>query len=252
VKPIRIIFTLLAAGGLFWLNGCATTGHPAKIYAGKQVAHQLQTTIPIEIGYHLYLPPDYNPAVDTTWPMIFFLHGAGERGDNLELVKKHGPPKLVESTPILQQFIVLSPQCPEGIWWNDTTLITLLDQIVETYRVDPERIYLTGLSMGGFGTWELASIYPDRFAAIAPICGGGVVHRVRRSVRTIPTWVFHGLNDSTVLPEESAQLVEALQKAGGNVKYTTYPDAGHDSWTETYANPELYRWFLSHRLPSRN
>ncbi len=122
----------------------------------------------------------------------------------------------------------------------------LLDKIIAEDRVDADRVYLTGLSMGGYGTWDWAIQSPDRFAAIAPICGGGNPDKVR-AIRSMPVWVFHGAKDPTVPIAESEKMVKALKKAGSNVKFTVYPEAGHDSWTETYNNPELYKWFLSHK-----
>ena len=125
-----------------------------------------------------------------------------------------------------------------------------LDEIVSRYRIDEDRIYLTGLSMGGYGTWALAIAYPDRFAAIAPICGGGRADQVAR-ISHVPTWVFHGALDSGVPLSRSVTMVDALKKAEGNVKFTIYPNAKHDSWTETYNNPELYGWFLEQKRAGR-
>ncbi len=203
-----------------------------------------EVTKVVRYPYLLFLPQGYGE-IPKEWPMIFFLHGAGERGDDVELVKKHGPPKIVEES-LDFPFVVLSPQCPEEKWWSPDSLIVLLDEIVSKYAIDEERIYLTGLSMGGFGTWSLACEYPERFAAAVPICGGGIPYRTRNMVN-IPTWVFHGAKDAVVPLEESEDMVKALTKYGGDVRLTVYPEAGHDSWTETYNNPDLYQWFLSHR-----
>jgi predicted peptidase len=179
---------------------------------------------------------------------MLFLHGAGERGDDLELVKKHGPPKLIEAGKNFP-FIVVSPQCLLGRWWEPVELAALLDEIVEQHKVDEERIYVTGLSMGGFGTWSLAAYQPARFAAIVPICGGGDPFLTMLFAH-IPAWVFHGAKDPVVPLERSEKMVEALRKLGGNVKFTVYPEATHDAWTETYANPQLYKWLLQRkRMP---
>ena len=127
----------------------------------------------------------------------------------------------------------------------------LLDEIIEKYKVDQDRIYLTGLSMGGFGTWALAAHAPNRFAAIVPICGGGDPSRTKRIAR-IPAWVFHGGKDPTVPLEMSQKMVEALKKNGGDPKFTIFPDAGHDSWTQAYDTPELYEWLLQQkRMPKK-
>ena len=197
----------------------------------------------VQAKYLLFLPAKYEKT-KKKWPLILFLHGAGERGDDLEKVKRHGPPKIVAARPDFP-FLVVSPQCPEGLFWDTDTLMALLDEIAAHYRVDEKRIYLTGLSMGGFGTWEIATAHPERFAAIAPICGGGTPRKTRRMI-DLPAWVFHGAKDPVVPVEDSQAMVDALKKFGGDVRFTVYPEAKHDSWTETYNNQELYEWFLSH------
>ena len=205
-----------------------------------------QITKTLSCNYLLFLPADYGQKKQQ-WPLIMFLHGAGECGSDLNKVKVHGPPKIVENRKDFP-FIVVSPQCPEDDWWTGKVevLINLLDDIVSRYKVDTERIYLTGLSMGGFGTWSLASEYPVRFAAIAPICGGGNRIMALR-LEDMPVWVFHGAKDKVVPLEESEEMVNAIRNRGGNAKFTIYPDAGHDSWTETYNNQKLYDWFLEQR-----
>lgn len=200
----------------------------------------------LSAGYLLYLPKDYYQQTEKNWPLILFLHGAGERGNDLSLVKKHGPPQLVENDMDFP-FMVVSPQCPTGEVWSPDVVVALLDKIEETYRIDTKRIYLTGLSMGGFGTWETAIAYPNRFAAIAPICGGGEPLAVCQ-IKHVPTRVFHGAKDGVVPIKRSREMVAALKTCGGDVKFTVYPDAGHDSWTQTYNNADLYDWFLSHKL----
>jgi predicted peptidase len=178
------------------------------------------------------------------WPVILFLHGSGERGDDLTAVKKHGLPKFLDLQPDFP-FIVVAPQCPEDEWWDSATLAALLDRVERRYRVDSRRIYVTGLSMGGYGTWALALHQPRRFAAIAPVCGGGNRLLAKR-IAHLPAWVFHGADDDIVPATQSEQMVKALRAAGGNPKLTLYPGTGHDSWTETYANLELYEWLLRH------
>ncbi|GAH52989.1 unnamed protein product, partial [marine sediment metagenome] len=158
--------------------------------------------------------------------------------------KKHGPPKIVEEKDF--PFIIVSPQCPKEQWWIAEDLNLLLEKIIRDYRVDTNRVYLTGLSMGGFGAWELAVKYPNKFAAIVPICGGGNPVLVNR-IGHIPIWVFHGAKDNIVPIQKSEEMVEALKKIEGNVRFTIYPEAGHDSWTETYDNPEFYDWLLKHK-----
>ena len=215
-----------------------------------QTACQLekQVTKTVRINYLLHLPEGYEQDNQRKWPLILFLHGAGERGDDIQKVKAHGIPKIAENDPKLP-FIAVSPQCPEDSFWTaeQDALLALLDEITTGFNVDEKRIYLTGLSMGGYGTWHLASARPGKFAAIAPICGGGNPNQARALVNT-PVWAFHGAKDNVVSLEESERMVNALQARGGNVKLTVYPEADHDSWTVTYANPELYSWLLSHSL----
>ncbi len=201
-----------------------------------------QITKTVSCGYLLYLPPGYSE--QERWPLVLFLHGAGERGDDLELVKVHGIPKLVAGGQDFP-FIALSPQCPLETWWDADMLEALLDETVGRCAVDEDRVYCTGMSMGGFGTWKLAIEHPGRFAAIAPICGGGMPYLAER-IKHIPAWVFHGAKDAVVPVAKSQEMVEALKACGGDVRLTAYPDAEHDSWTETYGNPELYEWLLSH------
>jgi len=209
-----------------------------------------EITKTLSCKYLLFLPEGYGQQ-EKRWPLMLFLHGAGERGDDLNKVKVHGPPKIVEEQKDIP-FIVVSPQCPEDDWWTKKTevLINLLDDIITRYDVDPDRVYLTGLSMGGYGSWALASEYPDRFAAVVPICGGG--NRIMSIfLKDMPIWAFHGAKDSVVPVEESKDLVEAINARGGNAKLTIYPEANHDSWTETYNNPEVYDWLLEHRLTKK-
>lgn len=211
---------------------------------GKQQAGSIERTV--RLRYLLFLPKDYEKQPRKKWPLILFLHGAGERGDDLALVKIHGIAKIVEEQPDFP-FIAVSPQCPENtLWWEHTpTLKALLDQVMAEYAVDDRRIYVTGLSMGGYGTWSLAMAHPDLFAAIAPICGGGFSEFVE-ILRDVPVWAFHGDEDPAVPLAAGQRMVEALQAVGGDVRFTVYPGVGHDSWTETYENPELYEWFLQH------
>lgn len=216
--------------------------------ASGQRPMQLNKQVAVEIDYLLHLPEEYGQT-SKKWPLMLFLHGAGERGSDLDKVKVHGPPKLVAQGKTLP-FIIASPQCPTGRSWSDPAqvqvLIALLDDLVEKYQVDESRVYLTGLSMGGYGTWALASSRPERFAAIVPICGGGQP-RMARQLRDVPIWVFHGAKDNVVPLAQSEQMVEAVKAAGGDVQFTVYPEAQHDSWTATYDNPKLYEWLLSHR-----
>jgi predicted peptidase len=223
----------------------------------QMVEHfQFKQTQDVQVNYLLFLPKGYEPKAQKQWPLILFLHGAGERGTNIWKVATHGPPKQVASQPAFQ-FIVVSPQCAERRHWSADVLLALLDEVTAKYAVDRRRIYLTGLSMGGYGTWDLGLSYPERFAAIAPICGGGQMISLLLSsrdkgsaVKTLGVWAFHGGKDPVVPLEESQRMIEALKKVGAqDVKLTVYPEAGHDSWTETYRNPQLYEWLLQHERP---
>ncbi len=196
----------------------------------------------LRMDYLAYVPQKY--ASQDKWPLILFLHGAGERGNDLEKVKIHGPPKLVENGKNLP-FIVISPQCPKEKRWNVDSLSKLLTEVESKYKVDKSRIYLTGLSMGGYGSWALAAHSPHRFAAVAPICGGGDRTKVAQNIGSkVPVWVFHGAKDRVVKLSKSQEIVDAFKDLGIQVKFTIYPEANHDSWSATYDNPKLYEWFL--------
>lgn len=216
-----------------------------------QTSHTFESLISKQplLNYLLYLPPEYDPQSSQRWPLMLFLHGFGKRGDtvaDLEAVKLHGLPRLVEAGKDFP-FIIASPQCSRQSWWtlNVETLKDLVESLAAQYPVDRSRIYLTGLSMGGYGSWSLSIAYPELFAAVAPICGGGVRSQVSR-LKNVPVWAFHGALDDVVLPYRSQSMVEALQQVGGDARLTIYPTLMHDSWTVTYDNPELYDWFLSH------
>lgn len=223
---------------------------PAFSQTERQTAHNFEKEIKITLSanYLLYLPKDYNET-EKEFPLVLFLHGAGERGDDIEKVKIHGLPKLINEGKDFP-FIVVSPQCPDLMLWNTKILSSLLDEIEANYRVDKNRIYVTGLSMGGHGTWLLAIEQPNRFAAIAPVCGWVDTSKAS-TIAHIPIWVFHGAKDVVVPVKSSEDMVAALKNYGSNVKLTIYPEANHDSWTETYNNEELYKWFLEQSLHSK-
>ncbi|MFW6324742.1 MAG: alpha/beta hydrolase-fold protein [Desulfovibrionales bacterium] len=219
----------------------------------KQQPHRyaLPENPKVYLNYLLYLPEDYKEDTGKSRPCILFLHGAGERGDDVSILTRTGLPEHVEKQQDFP-FITVSPQCPDGSGWHlhVEVLHLLLGDIMEKYRIDPDRLYLTGISMGGAGAWHFGSQYPERFAALAPICGYGQEHlgfpeRVC-ALKNVPVWAFHGAKDSVVPPVHSQVLVDTLGDCGGNVKFTLYPDLAHDSWTATYSNPELYTWFLMH------
>jgi predicted peptidase len=211
---------------------------------GKQVAKQFDKDGSVKLHYLLYLPTDYAKS-DKSWPLVLFLHGAGETGSDLNKIKIHGPPKLIEQKKDFP-FIVVSPQNPQR-GWQAETLNGLLDDVIAKYKVDKDRVYVTGLSMGGYGTWALATAHPEKFAAIVPICGGGNPADAKK-IKDLPVWIFHGAKDMTVPPSRSEAMEKALKEAGAKeVKFTLYPDAGHDSWTATYNNPEVWEWLLKQK-----
>ena len=224
--------------------------HGAEPSPGRQVEQVLETEGGDEVPYLLYLPEGYEER-EGDWPLMLFLHGRGESYGPLALVQKWGPPRLVargESLP----YILVSPQCPgEGRWSDETRqagLLGLLEHIRANYRVDGKRLYLTGLSMGGYGSWTLAAAHPEMFAAVAPICGGGDPADGPR-LKEVPLWVFHGTEDKAVPLSRSAEMVEAIRKAGGTqVRFTILEHIGHNSWSAAYATPELYQWFDRHSL----
>lgn len=194
--------------------------------------------------YLIYTPASYNRGTEK-WPLIVFLHGVGERGEDLNIVKTQGLPKYLLGKRDFH-FIVASPQCPQLERWNPWEINAMIDEVVRKYRVDQDRIYLTGLSMGGMGAWETAWQFPDRFAAVVPISGRFAADRVAR-LKNLPIWVFHGVKDPVVSVADDQKSVQALQKIGGHVKFTFYPQGEHDVWTHTYADPQLYLWLLAQR-----
>jgi predicted peptidase len=207
---------------------------------------QQEIRTPGQLSYLLYEPMD----VPQPYPLILFLHGAGERGSDLSLLLRQELPKKLERDTL--PFLVVSPQCPGGEWWTQhlSDLSKLLDHLLQSYPVDAARVYLTGISMGGFGSWYLGCKEPERFAAVAPICGGGPVSQAC-ALKEVPVWAFHGDQDDIVPPEATLSMIDALRACSGDPKMTPkltiYPGVTHNSWTRTYNNPELYRWFLSHR-----
>ncbi|MDR0328391.1 MAG: prolyl oligopeptidase family serine peptidase [Planctomycetaceae bacterium] len=204
--------------------------------------------------YWFFLPEDYEAQAQSGGaPLLLFLHGAGERGnapDDIAKVKVHGPPRLLENPIFAKKFpcVTVSPQCKEGFSWSPAQLMRLLDHIEKNYKIDKSRVYVTGLSMGGFGTWMCVNESPKRFAAAAPICGGGKTEWAAALTR-MPIWVFHGDKDPVVSVNLSISMVEAVKKAGGkNILFTSYEGEGHDSWTRTYDNQLFFDWMFSQKL----
>jgi predicted peptidase len=217
--------------------------------------------------YRLLKPEGYDPAGKTAYPLVIFLHGAGERGDDNELqlaegVAEFAKPEARKKHPAF----VIVPQCPlKKSWGHIKTIdghLTLLktpeptestgltlelaEAIAKEFRIDPKRIYLTGLSMGGFGTWDILARHPDHFAAAIAICGGGIPDTAA-SFAKVPIWVFHGAVDPEVEVQLSRNMVDALRKAGAKPGYTEYPGVGHECWDMTYRNPDVLDWLFAQK-----
>jgi predicted peptidase len=221
--------------------------------------------------YQVYVPSQWDKS--RKWPVILFLHGAGERGEDGLLQTQVGIATAIRTHVDRFPCIIVMPQCRKNIWWTDPAMeaqaLRALDLTVKEFKGDPDRIYLTGLSMGGYGTWSLAYKHPGRFAALVPICGGvktppripaspdnpladpkiDPYAAVARKVGKTPVWIFHGGADTTVPVSESRKMEEALKAAGGNVRYTEYPGVGHNSWDKAYSEPEFMPWLLAQRRP---
>ncbi len=197
----------------------------------------------VKFNYLVALPENFSK--ESKLPMIVFLHGSGERGNNVELIKKHGLAKTYEKhTP--RGFIVLSPQCPADRVWNNyiEELMELIEFAASEYNADKSRISITGLSMGGFGTWEMGITYPDYFSAMAPICGGGMEWRAPL-LKDIPIKAFHGVLDEVVPVKRSIEMVKAVNRAGGKATITLYGKLEHNSWDMAYTGSELVDWLIS-------
>ena len=208
----------------------------------QMTAQAMEVAAAQTLHYWLYLPENYESASSQEFPLVLFLHGGGEVGDSLALVKKHGLPREMAAGKQFP-FVMIAPQNPKDQLWDDAQVLTLLDNIINTYRIDEDRVYLTGMSRGGFGAWRMAIQNPNKFAAVIPISGGGLPDYAKR-IKGVPVWAFHGAKDRVIPLSRTVEMVEALLAAGGDVKLTVYPEAGHDAWTETYRDPRLYEWML--------
>jgi len=199
-------------------------------------------TLDLSIDYRTYLPDGYSED-GAGYPMLMFLHGSGERGTDLDLLTTATLPKFIENGLDLP-FVTVCPQCRE--MWYTRSLVALLDQAIEQYHVDRSRVYLSGNSMGGLGTWMLADAASDRLAAIVPICAPSS-NINPDNFKDLPVWCFHGAMDSIVPVGESVKMIRRLRAAGCQVRFTVYPDTDHDSYTPAYHDPEFVSWLLSHR-----
>jgi predicted peptidase len=208
---------------------------------------------PAEGGYPylVFVPKGYGAETNQKWPLVIFLHGSGERGSDIELVKKNGPPKVI-AQHTGSPFILVSPQLEKGAYdsrWDAAKLDALLVTLRKTYRIDPSRIYLTGLSLGGFATWDWALRRPDLFAAIAPVAAIAENKSDPCVLKDMPIWAFHGDQDDVVDPLQGVAIVKAVDACKGSVrpKMTIYPQTTHGSWEPAYDDPALWRWLLEQR-----
>lgn len=210
----------------------------------------------VKLNYIITAPDNYDPENESL-PMIVFLHGAGERGNDPELLRRYGISKIFSADPQYKgmRTVTLSPQLTDSnITWNHVTdeLMQLIEIIAEKYNINRDRITLTGVSMGGFGTWEMGMLYPDFFAALAPICGGGMCWRAGEIARAgIPVRAFHGADDNIVLPSYSSDMVNAVNAHGGNASLTIYEGIAHDVWNTVYEQTDVIEWLYNSSKPEK-
>jgi predicted peptidase len=255
---------LLALSG--WVALAATAKPPATGFLARHLPASGR-----ELRYQVYVPAAYTPR--RSWPVVLFLHGSGERGaDNLAQLREGLAPAIRAHAhwfPLLAVF----PQAPAGARWRDATeadVMRILDAVDSEWQTDRDRTYVVGMSMGGYGAWQLAMDHPDRFAAIVPVCAGvlppptepellGVkvpdpagdpYAQIARAVAKLPIWIFHGAADPVVPVGESRRMARELAKAGGDPRYTEYPFTGHDAWDPTFNSPDLWDWLLQQRRPA--
>lgn len=240
----------IAIAAALLLAGPASARSSAAVHPPVVEGQTAQAPVaPGGLPYLLFVPKGYNASGSERWPLIIFLHGSGERGTDINAVKKNGPPKLVESDPAFP-FIVISPQLGPSAHpddpWQVGPLDALLDHVLKSLRVDPDRVYLTGLSLGGMATWSWAAAEPGRFAAIAPV-SATADPRTACSLKSMPIWDFHGDRDDVLDPKGDFDMVEAVRACGGHPRMTLYPDTGHSAWEGAYADPALWVWLLEQR-----
>lgn len=253
--------TALLAVTLAMLNASATT-EPARKAEPTGFLYKQLTVADQRYAYCVYVPPDYTP--DRQWPLILFLHGMGERGDDGFLQTEVGIGHAIRRNHHMVPAVVVMPQCRDKDVWvrepNDlgpmaAMALACVTQTSREYNCDPRRVYLTGLSMGGMGAWYLAERYPDMWAAVVPVCGfvehredTGIAARLAPRLKDLPIWTFHGDQDKAVPVERSREIVAAIRAAGGTrIWYTEYPGVGHNAWDKAYFDQEMWRWLFEQR-----
>ncbi|WP_421804041.1 prolyl oligopeptidase family serine peptidase [Flagellimonas sp.] len=224
--------------GLIMFQACAAQSH--------LVADELETVTKENLKYYLYYPEHYFDS-EETFGLLLFLHGGGESGRALEEIKDTGPPKMLAEGKQFP-FLILAPQNSHAKkWWNTEAVIQLLDSVTRMNRVDKNRIYLSGLSRGGSAAWELATQYPDKFAAMAVVCGMTPLPYAHWIDQEMPIWVFHGDQDDVIDVEESDKMVAKLRDMGHDVRYTRYKGVGHNAWDRAYTTDSLYTWLANQK-----
>lgn len=252
VVVFAFVLCALLIGFVEYVAGAGTDDFSREIYKSSDG---------LALPYRLLKPKDYDP--NKRYPLVVFLHGAGERGDDNQSQLKwgvglFGEPANRDKFPCF----VVAPQCPAGkqwvnVPWGDDSEVQpvepsesmrlamgLVDSVQKQYGIDDKRLYITGMSMGGFGTWDAITRWPDRFAAAVPVCGGGD-NKQAAKIAHLPLWAFHGALDTVVKTHRSRDMIAAMKEAGGNPKYTEYPAVGHDSWARAYVDPEFLPWLFA-------
>lgn len=251
-KPVSVPLTNLSEPDHEFLRAKAAKDNAPVAASGKYAAQWTgafaQGDFEGKLPYQLRVPMDLKTG--SKYPLLIFLHGSGEKGNDNKMQLKHDPTKLAPKGVIDKNpMIVVAPQCPADQMWSGQTLETVIKMVKNFQKelpVDPQRIYITGLSMGGYGTWSALTLEPKLFAAAIPISGGGDPSSARKFVK-VPIWAFHNDGDPTVGVDGSRSMIAALKKAGGDAKYTEYQSTQHDAWTRTYKDPALWEWLLTQK-----
>lgn len=239
ICTLGIVFTWLSSGCATDSQWSMAPGQHAEIFSGR-------ISKATSSKFLLYLPQNFAAHGAERYPLLIFLHGSGESGDDIERVKINGPPKFLDSRPDFP-FVVVAPQAASAhVGFDVHELNLLLAQVLRRLPIDVDRVYLTGLSMGGRATYRWASSRPGTFAAIAPISGAGNP-RAGCTLKSVPIWAFHGAKDDVVKTADDEAMVQAIKACGGDIKFTVYPELGHAAWEPAYEDPKLYAWLLSHR-----
>lgn len=242
VKSATFLAVLLLAGGCV-TNQKENAAHTPVV---TELITKSMTVGGQELKYGVYVPSDYD--AKKKWPLIIFLHGMGERGSDGVLQTQVGIGPAIQKNPERFPCIVVMPQCPKSSVWNDRhdIIAESIARSLADYNIDKSRIILTGLSMGGYGTWSYGAAHVSRFAALLPVCGGGKPEDAPKLAK-VPIRVYHGGADDVVKPELSRAMFEAIKRAGGDIAYTEYPGVGHNSWDLTYGDAQVIEWMLAQK-----